>query len=253
MSKTKFDLQIVIDARPMNSTPRSLFAGMIARLLLLLLSSLVWTSGVAEAGASGERHPTHVCRGEIDFNPDTQCLEFAVCLYLEDVRTVLHRRSDEVIFFSDEDSISPFLKEYLHNNFWVATESKTELSIDWYGYEIDPEGLWMYFEVPVNGTPEGLVIGNRMLLEIQPGNVSVFRFRWGKKRSNQLFNSQTVGQKLVWVEGRKQIESSERSISLAISKTIEANQKNAGKQQIPAYDPPPRPRLGSGESGSPKR
>lgn len=183
-------------------------------------------------------HPTHVSRGEIEYNADTQCLEFAVCLYEEDVRTVLGRMTTQSVDLTNNDRFSPLLAEYLHQNFFVATMSRQEMKITWYGYELGKEGVWIYFEVPLPGDPEDLVIGNRMMLEVQPGNVSDFRFRWGDRRATMVFNSQTAARKLVW-EARKPTSAPLDNLSLTLSSTLGGH---SGKQVlIPARDAPPRP------------
>lgn len=202
---------------------------------LLWFALMAGITSPALAGTIPE-HPTHVSRGEVNFNPDTQSLEFAVCLYLEDVRTVLQRLSESSVGLDDQKQADSLLEQYFRDNFWVATLERKELRIIWYGFEVDKQGVWIFFEVPVTDKPENLVIGNRMLLEVQPGNVSDFRCRWGIRRANLMFNVQTTARKLIWETARDRI-GGDPAVSLSLSETLTPEPTIL----IPAYDAPPRP------------
>lgn len=204
------------------------------RLMLFLGIVVAFSSPVAA------EHPTHISRGEIEFNADTQCLEFAVCLYEEDVRTVVRRQSDAIVDLDDHDKTDPALEAYLRDNFYIADLSKKERELTWYGYEVDKEGVWIYFEVTVTEEPTNLVVGNRMLLEVQPGNVSDFRFRWGKKRATLLFNAQTNAHRLEWKEAQP-VAADQRVLSLSVSETLRPSNAPSFVQP-PAFDAPPVPR-----------
>jgi len=192
-------------------------------LTLAFLVSIFSHSGFVTQARAETEHPTHVTRGEIHYNSDTQILECAVCLYEEDVRSVMHRMTTEIVDLDRNQTFSPLLKNYVAENFWIANVDKVELPLQWMGYEVDREGVWVYFEVPLTQEPTNLIVASRLMMDVQPGNVGVFKFSWDWRRSNMLFNSQHTAMKLDW--------RNRRDVKIVDEDDVQADQ--AGRSSLP--------------------
>lgn len=190
-----------------------LFPASLFRCFALLLTwpnpGLVSVEPTAAFGDSGSKsvstnwHPTHVTMGEFEYNEDTQSLECALCLFQEDVRAVLHRLTDQVIDLENNDRIDPLLQQYVRENFWVATTDRQECPLQWLGYEVEGQHLWVYFQVPLAAEPTNLLLGHRMFMEIQPGNIAAFQFKWGWRRATLQFNLESQARRLDWTVRRE--------------------------------------------------
>ncbi|MGB0390525.1 MAG: DUF6702 family protein [Salibacteraceae bacterium] len=147
-------------------------------------------------------HPQHVSIMQIDHNTETKSLEVTLKSFVDDIELAIKNQKNEKVFLGQ---VKPKSEEYS----WVENYIKSQLQfsvdekskeINWVGWEITNDEIFMYFEIPVSKTIKSIEIKNEVLmkefadqtnivhLKYQGQNKSLFLQRETSTKSFQLKN-----------------------------------------------------------------
>ena len=135
-------------------------------------------------------HRYHFTIAEVEWNPESKCFEVGLRIDSFELENVLSKIYRKKIDLEKTKGIDKIIHLYLQKRFLVKTPQGKPCSITWVGKEFLRGQLWLYFEVPVKGSIEGLTLSNRILFEAatfeantlhNPVNIMNVRYQQHKK------------------------------------------------------------------------
>lgn len=121
-------------------------------------------------------HPFAVTSTEVEYNEETRTFEVSMRVYPEQLEQALRKETGRTISLEQSTDIDNLILRYLSSHFSIRnstiaakpTAEKSHPSIRWIGKEVTPKSVWIYFEVPFEGSLRGLVVKNSTFFEISP-------------------------------------------------------------------------------------
>ena len=141
-------------------------------------------------------HPFHVSNAEVEWKEDTKRLEIALKVWPIDLEEALENQAQRKLDLDETEDIDKLIVAYLQSRFVFHQADGTPAKIDWLGKEVSVKSAWLYFEIPLEKSPEGLEVENRLFLEHLPDQVNLIQFKTGHKRMTLRFAADQPKQKL---------------------------------------------------------
>jgi hypothetical protein len=132
-------------------------------------------------------HTFHVCLAEAEFNRESGDLEVALRLSPEDLENVLSRAAGRHLVLEREEDIDERILAWLRRGLVVRPAGGDPAEIRWVGKEIKPAVVWLYFEVPLPDGLYGVMVENRLLMDLEPQQVNTMNFRDGEFHTSLSF------------------------------------------------------------------
>lgn len=183
---------------------RSLYALSLLGLNLLALSSSSTTAGMREglptrsqpvancasigkAENEGALHPFHLSNAEVEWNDDAKSLEIALKVWPIDLEEALENETKRSLDLDKTEDIDELIVAYLQSHFVFRQEDGTAAGIEWLGKEVSVKSAWLYFEIPLEQSPEGMVVENTLFFEHLQDQVNLLQYRTGRRRMTLRF------------------------------------------------------------------
>ena len=139
-------------------------------------------------------HPFHVGVAEIIYNQDNKVLQISQRMFADDlergIRSAYHNKFD--IMAASEAERDSMVLAYLKDHFQVKQQDKG-IPIRYLGSEIEEEGLWAYFEIPVD-IDEAIMVRNTILLDVFKDQQNLVHVTIGDETLSYLYNSSKKAQ-----------------------------------------------------------
>ena len=166
---------------------------------LVCFVALLLSSVSAASHLNAANHPFHISTAEVEFNPATKRLEIGLKCQSMDLERALGRMAGKKLDIEKDPQVDELMTKYLSENFFlaetpVATKDKansTDISKDvpqppkelikFIGKEFQTTWVWIYFELEPPAA-ESLVLVNRVLCEVNTGQINTCLIRYEGKR-----------------------------------------------------------------------
>ncbi len=130
--------------------------------LLLALNVLATTSSFA---ASSAPHPFNETHAEVEYNPESGCLEVALRLDLLALEEALRLFTGHSVDVDKADNVGAIIQRYVKESFRVSERGRVA-PLHWIGHETEANEGWLYFEIELARGPSGTVWENHVLFEL---------------------------------------------------------------------------------------
>ena len=168
--------------------------------VLGLTACWLLSCGALASVAAAANHPFHISTAEVEFNPATKRLEVGLKCQSMDLERALGRMAGKKLDIEKDAQVDELVTKYLSENFYlantpVATKDKAnstepskdvpappEKPIKFIGKEFQTTWVWIYFELDVPEGDEPLVLVNRVLCEVNLGQINTCLVRYEGKR-----------------------------------------------------------------------
>ncbi|MDX1928734.1 MAG: DUF6702 family protein [Pirellulaceae bacterium] len=153
-------------------------------------------------------HPFHVSTAEVEFNAKTKRLEVGLKCQTTDLERALRLMAGKKIDIESDPQVDELVKRYVTENFYLSvapantkaetpknTAEKAATSdatpevpeppkepIKLVGKEFETKWIWIYFELQPPAGDQPLVLVNRVLFEVNTGQINTCLIRHNGKR-----------------------------------------------------------------------
>ena len=130
-------------------------------------------------------HPHNVSSGTATWIEDTQSLEVALQVSVEDLETVL---IEQLKLDGKPGIAEKELRKYVETHLRVQRKDKTRVKSKWIGYEVDDAIAWIYVEFSF-GKPsmKDCTLINTLLIDAFDQQTNLINVTRGKQRKTLLF------------------------------------------------------------------
>ena len=105
-------------------------------------------------------HPFHVSVAEMEYNPESKCLEVALRVWPEDLEKALNARSKTNVDLDKTKDVDKRIYAYLQKNISISKDGKKKCQLNWIGKELEIKQAWLYFEVKTDEEPSKFHFSN---------------------------------------------------------------------------------------------
>jgi hypothetical protein len=126
---------------------------------------------VATAGGSALAHGFHASFSVLEFNARTGSLEIIHRIFIQDLELALSDETKAPFTLNDSPEHQARVRDYLIDVFRVSADGKP-LTIDWVGFELKVDTMFVYQEVRNAGAPKTLTVKDSILTTSHPGQVN---------------------------------------------------------------------------------
>lgn len=182
-------------------------AGQQLKLVGVIASLCCAIVGLSNISVSIANHPFHVSTAEVEFNDKTQRLEVALKCQTTDLERALRLMAGKKIDIEDDPQIDILVTSYLTENFYLAQataepEKAKKISdatpssklmpevpnapkepVKLIGKEFETKWIWIYFELQPPAGEQPLVLVNRVLFEVNTGQINTCLIRHAGQRN----------------------------------------------------------------------
>lgn len=169
-----------------------------SRLQKLTCVALAWCLIASQAEAI--HHPFHISTAEVEYNPTSNRLEVGLKCQSMDLERALGRLAGKKIDIEKDAAVDELVTRYLTDRFYLAAApiaskdkaASTDITpevpeppkqpIKFVGKEFETTWVWVFFELPVPAGDEPLVLVNRVLFEVNTGQINTSLIRYEGKR-----------------------------------------------------------------------
>jgi hypothetical protein len=164
-------------------------------------------------------HPNHSAHCEMEWNEDSGRIEVAFQLQSYDLERALHRFHGKAVDLEKSTDLEHLLKDYFAENVYVeeTTNSTTTANrksqrseLHWVGFEFNPKTAWAYFELETDGSPDGKVLTNSVLLGVIDQQTNVVELGMGHRVMTLQFDEQHTERRIDQSAGKLRFEKSSR-------------------------------------------
>lgn len=123
-------------------------------------------------------HPFYVSVTDAHYKPETRTIEMAQKVFWDDLESVLSQNYKSKVDLKKGtplDMLPEWIREYtLSHHFWEVNDKPCHL--EFLGYEIEEDVIWLFMEVKEVEPPKHLVVKNSMLTDFLPGQKNITHF-----------------------------------------------------------------------------
>jgi hypothetical protein len=123
---------------------------------------------------SASSHPFYVSVTEIEYIPKNKEIGIAFKTFPDDLEETLRIYSGKKLdLYSKEKTINnQLIEQYLKKHLLIAI-NKTQKPLNYLGYEIDKEAIWIYFSISKINSVKELTITNDVMYEYKPEQTNI--------------------------------------------------------------------------------
>lgn len=160
----------------------------------LLVVTFICASLIGSTCAAS--HPFHVSVAEMEFNKESRCFEIAMQVWPADLEDALETKFERKLTLESTPDIDELITEYLKDSLQFKTSNDNPGKLRWVGKEVSVKTSWLYFEIEIDGEPDGCEITHRLLFEKYEDHTNLIHFREGNKRTTLTFRREQVSETL---------------------------------------------------------
>jgi hypothetical protein len=124
----------------------------------------------------------------MDYNAKDKIIEITIQLFTHDLLPVLERKSrQKSIDIEKTPDIDKILLSYLNENFILKDEKDFVRELKWIGKEIKVDQVYVYVEIPFEGSFENLKLKNSIFLESFAEQTNLVIFHFNEEKADLLF------------------------------------------------------------------
>jgi hypothetical protein len=143
-------------------------------------------------------HPFHVSTAEVEFNAQTNRLEVGLKCQTTDLERALRLMAGKKIDIESDSQVDELITRYVSENFYLSlAPGNAKVStgqpaaevpdapkepIKLIGKEFETKWIWVFFELQPPAGDEPLVLVNRVLFEVNTGQINTCLIRHNGKR-----------------------------------------------------------------------
>ncbi|GAB3537099.1 hypothetical protein GCM10027443_29190 [Pontibacter brevis] len=145
-------------------------------------------------------HDYHASITDVKYNPQTQSLEVAVKVFMDDLENVLSRQAKtKVTYNSNSEEVRKYIADYLHKTLSFEVEKGKPLKSKLLGSEDDVDVVWMYVEVPVQkANLAQLYVKNAILTDLFTDQMNIVNVNYKGETESVLMQRGDVTKKLTF-------------------------------------------------------
>jgi len=141
------------------------------------------------------KHPFHVGVIDIKFEPKAAHLQVSLKFFINDVEGAVKKASAkniDLIHPKNKNDVEKELSQYIEKRFSIAVNSKPT-PLEFIGYEIEDDAVWMYLESQKINTPKKMSIQSKLLYDYLPLQSNIINADVnGIKKSKKVKNPEYV-------------------------------------------------------------
>lgn len=123
---------------------------------------------------SASNHPFYVSVTEIEYIPKNKEIGIAIKSFPDDLEETLRLYSGKKLdLYSKEKTVNGQMIEQYFKKHLQITVNKTQKPLNFLGYEIDNEAVWMYFNLSKINSVKELTIINDVMYEYKPEQTNI--------------------------------------------------------------------------------
>jgi hypothetical protein len=120
-------------------------------------------------------HPFYVSVCEIVIQTEKKEIQISTRLFTEDLQLELQEtegiKADlRLVTKTNEQALHRYVKKHL-----VLSAESAKQELQWVGYEIKEDAVWIYHQVPMNKAPKSLKVTNTCLMKSFPGQSNIIK------------------------------------------------------------------------------
>ena len=142
---------------------------------------------ICAAPAPPVEHPFHVSVAEVEYNPKSKCLEFALRVWPEDLEKALNRVSKKPVDLDRTAKIDDLIFAYLKKNIRISSDGKKKCELRWVGKEVEVKQTWLYYEAKTGVEPADFHFSNTIFFELQDDQINIFNLTLKNRRASLSF------------------------------------------------------------------
>lgn len=133
-------------------------------------------------------HPFYVSVMEVEYDPKSREVGISIKTFPDDMEETLRMSTGKKVDIGTNDkvTIGKLMDQYIQQHVSIAIDNQQK-AMYYLGYEIDKEGLWMYFSIPSQKHFRNLEITSDLMYEYRPEQTNIIHMRIaGKEKSYRL-------------------------------------------------------------------
>ncbi|HIF31466.1 MAG TPA: hypothetical protein EYQ75_07320 [Planctomycetaceae bacterium] len=175
----------------------------------------------AFASHSALAHPAHSTYAEAEWNRESQRIEVAYQLRSYDLEQALGAFYGRPFDLEKTDELDKALTGYFSKHFFLEWESSDKDSkeqgavpaqqpmnrsvIHWIGSEFNAKVAWVYFELEIDGTPDGKKMVNLVLLDLLEQQTNVVELGIGHRHLTLQFDEENPERLVQEATGKRRL------------------------------------------------
>lgn len=134
----------------------------------------LWIGLVVVILLSGSNHPFYVSVTEIEYIPKNKEIGIAFKTFPDDLEETLRTYAGKKLdlYSKEKTANNRLIDEYFKKHFKI-TINKTPQSLNYLGYEIDKEAVWIFFNILKINNLKELKITNDIMYEYKPEQTNI--------------------------------------------------------------------------------
>ncbi len=150
-------------------------------------------------------HPIHVSIVNMDLLSDSNLINYSVCLYYEDLQSLINYKYNTLIDFSHQERMTfkeqQSILEYLNSSFILTDSQNKPLSSEFLHWKVEDDLVWFYFCVKEYTVPEKLTIENKLMTDLFSDQKNLLIINNGDLQQGYEFNKRNTLYTLTWKNG----------------------------------------------------
>jgi len=156
------------------------------------------TSSFHPSESTFKTHAFHTSITEMRYNPKEKAFEVSLRIFTDDLEKTLSANNQNKKFvIENNDKNDKFLEQYIHKHIVVITPENKKLNYQYLGKEKEGDAIWIYLEMPINGSIKGSKVQNDVLTDMFDDQTNIVNIFVNNEKKSYLF---TVKNKVFVVE-----------------------------------------------------
>ena len=133
-------------------------------------------------------HEYHVSVTQMQYNPAQKSLEISIRVFTDDLEKALSMENNNRRFvINNSDQNDAFVEKYLRKSFVMMDARQQVRPFQYVGKEQEADATWIYLEVPAQGTIEGWMLQNNLLMDVFSDQMNMLNLKLPTGKKTILF------------------------------------------------------------------
>jgi hypothetical protein len=134
-------------------------------------------------------HDFHTSLTEMRYNAKSKSFEISFRIFTDDLQKALSATNQNRKFVvENNDKNDPFVEVYIRKHFIAINPKNQKFTFQYIGKEKEGEATWIYLEMPVNESLNGVKIQNDILLDMFEDQTNIINLFYQNQKKSYLFN-----------------------------------------------------------------
>jgi hypothetical protein len=145
-------------------------------------------------------HTFHTSLTRMDYNEKEKLIEITIQLFTHDLVPVLEKKAGSAIDLEKDADNDNILLDYLDENFILNRNGVSIGKLAWVGKETKVDRVYVYVEIPYEGSFENLELKNSIFFESFPAQTNLVTFHFGDSKADLVFKIKDKFKKFAFVK-----------------------------------------------------